>query len=127
MLLLLVITIDFGRLFATYVAVNNAAREGAAYASIHATYITSTDNADPDNATYRARLEVHNPTDAGFGALTVSAPVCTPAPCPTVIGTGGGTAIKITAQTTFTFFTPIMSAILGSGLQLVASATAVIL
>jgi uncharacterized membrane protein len=34
MLLLLLIAIDFGRLFFSYVAINNAAREGASFASV---------------------------------------------------------------------------------------------
>ena len=55
LLLLLVVAIDFGRLFATFVAINNAAREGAAYAAGHPTQVTSADNPDPENVTYRAR------------------------------------------------------------------------
>ena len=126
-MLLLVVAIDFGRLFATYVAVNNAAREGAAYASAHPTFVTSADNADPDNVTYRVRQEVANPSDARFTAVTVATPACNPSPCPTVIGTGGGKTIKVTVNTSFTFFTPIVSAVLGgSSLQLSASATAAI-
>lgn len=126
LLLLLVVAIDFGRLFATYVAVNNAAREGAAFASAHPTFISSGDNADPENVTYRVRLEVTNPSDARFTAITVAAPACNPAPCPAVIGTGGGSTIKITVQTSFGFFTPLVSSVFGGSLQLSASATAAI-
>jgi Flp pilus assembly protein TadG len=126
LLLLLVVAIDFGRLFATYVAVNNAAREGAAFASAHPTQITSADNPDPENATYRARQEVENPSDARFTAVSVGTPTCNPSPCPTVLGTGGGSTIKITVSTPFGFFTPIISAVLGSSIQLSASATAVV-
>ena len=127
LMLLLVVAVDFGRLFATYVAVNNAAREGAAYASAHPTFVTSGDNADPENVTYRARQEVTNPSDARFTLVTVGTPVCNPSPCPTVIGTGGGATIKVTVSTNFAFFTPIISALLGgSSLPLSASATAAI-
>jgi Flp pilus assembly protein TadG len=127
LLLLLVIAIDFGRLFATYVAVNNAAREGVAFAAAHPTQMTSADNPDPANATYRARQELENPTDARFTALTLAAPVCNPSPCPTVLGTGGGSTIKVVVTTNFTFFTPIISGFFGSSFPLSASATAVIL
>jgi Flp pilus assembly protein TadG len=126
LLLLLVVAIDFGRLFATFVAVNNAAREGAAYAGLHPTQFTSTDSPDPENVTYRARQEVENPSDTRFTAVTVAAPTCNPAPCPTVLGTGGGKTIQVTVSTNFRFFTPIISALLGSSLQLNASATAVV-
>ena len=73
-----------------------------------------------------ARQEVENPSDARFSAVTVGAPTCNPAPCPTVLGTGGGKTIKVSVSTNFTFFTPIISALLGSSLQLNASATAVV-
>lgn len=36
LMLILLLAVDFGRLFFTYIAVNNAAREGAAYASAQA-------------------------------------------------------------------------------------------
>jgi Flp pilus assembly protein TadG len=126
LLLLLVVAIDFGRLFATFVAVNNAAREGVAFASAHPTQITSADNADPDNVTYRTRQEVANPSDSRFTAVTVGTPSCSPSPCPTILGTGGGSTIKITVSTPFGFFTPIISAVLGSSIRLYASATAVV-
>lgn len=127
LMLLLVVAVDFGRLFASYVAVNNAAREGAVYAAAHPTFVTSSDSPDPENVTYRARQEVANPSSPQFTAVSVSAPACNPSPCPTVIGTGGGSTIKVTVNTTFAFFTPIVSAVLGgSSIALSASATAVI-
>jgi Flp pilus assembly protein TadG len=126
LLLLLVVAIDFGRLFATFVAVNNAAREGAAFAGLHPTQVTSADNADPENVTYRARQEVENPSDTRFTAVTVAAPTCNPAPCPTVLGTGGGKTIRVSVSTNFTFFTPMVTAIFGSSIQLSASATAIV-
>jgi len=126
LLLLLVVAIDFGRLFATFVAVNNAAREGAAFAGLHPTQFTSADNADPENVTYRARQEVENPSDTRFTAVTVAAPTCNPAPCPTVLGTGGGKTIRVSVSTSFTFFTPMITAIFGSSIQLSASATAIV-
>jgi hypothetical protein len=125
-MLLLVVAIDFGRLFATFVAVNNAAREGAAFAAAHPTQVTSADNPDPENVTYRARQEVENPSDARFAAVTVATPTCNPSPCPTILGTGGGSTIRITVSTPFAFFTPIISALIGPSVQLSASATAVV-
>lgn len=126
LLLLLVVAVDFGRLFATFVAVNNAAREGVAFAAAHPTQVTATDNADPDNVTYRARLEVTDSSDPRFTSVTVGTPTCNPSPCPTVLGTGGGSTIKISVTTQFNFFTPIIAALVGSSMNLGASATAVI-
>ncbi len=126
LLLLLVVAVDFGRLFATYVAVNNAAREAVAFASIHPTFITSTDSPDPENVTYRARLEVTTPSDPRFTSVTVTTPTCTPSPCPTVLGSGGGTTIKVSVRTSFTFLTPLVSAIVGGSIQLNGSAAAAI-
>ena len=118
--------IDFGRLFATFVAVNNAAHEGAMYAAMHPTQVTSGDSADPENVTYRARQEVVNPSDTRFTAVTVAAPACSPSPCPTILGTGGGTTIRISVSTPFTFLTPMVSAIVGSSISISAAATAVV-
>ena len=75
-LLLAMIAVDFGRLFTTFVAVNNAAREGAYYAAVHA--------ADPafdqvafEAAVSAAALREHNVQgQGGEGGMTVSVPTC---------------------------------------------------
>ena len=75
MLLILLVAIDFGRLFFTYVSVNNAAREAAAYAAMHARDTTF------DQATYEAGVtaaaaqEANVQGQGGEGAFTVDAPV----------------------------------------------------
>ncbi|HEY4691660.1 MAG TPA: TadE/TadG family type IV pilus assembly protein [Anaerolineae bacterium] len=60
LLLMLMGTLDVGRLYFAYVAIQNAAGEGALYAAIHPNCIHASDGpdcADPNNAEYRARHE----------------------------------------------------------------------
>ena len=116
MAMLLVVT-DFGRLFATYVGVKNAAREGAAYGMMHPTCWsagTGTNQClDPTNVTYVARQEL-----GGDTGLVVSV-VCTTACASATTLTGN--SITVTATRTFTFLFPMVPTVtLGS------SSTAVI-
>lgn len=57
MILLLVIlgTVDFARLFFTWASMANAAREGVRFGTVHPTQWTAGDAADPDNIEYRTR------------------------------------------------------------------------
>ena len=127
-LLFLVIAIDFGRLFYTYIGVNNAVREGAAFGSTTPTCASSSDCADPVNITYYARQEI-----GGGTSLVVAAPVCRNA-SGTVIscssapgGAGAGNRITVSGSESFTFLTPFISAFLGGSITIGASATAVVL
>ena len=61
MLLLLLIAIDFGRLYFTYLGVTNAAREGAAFAISGVSNplcVTDSDCPNPENITSHARQEL---------------------------------------------------------------------
>lgn len=49
LLLLILIIIDFGRAFYIQTALQNGAREGARFGTIHPTWVISTSNADPIN------------------------------------------------------------------------------
>jgi Flp pilus assembly protein TadG len=84
---LLLVTIDVGRLFNTYVGVVNASREGAAYAITSATAA-----ADTTTITTNARQE-------GATTYTVTS-ACTPS-CTT------GSTVTVTVRTTFNFLFPI--------------------
>ena len=60
LLLMLMGTLDLGRLYFAYVAIHNAAGEGALYAAINPQCIHAGDGpacADPNNAEYRAKHE----------------------------------------------------------------------
>ncbi len=57
LILIMVAVVDLGRAFYVQTALQNSAREGARYGSVHPTWVTSTDNADPNNIRSRAMTE----------------------------------------------------------------------
>lgn len=124
MLLLLVIAIDFGRLFFSYIQISNAAREGAAYGSHAPTNLVT--------ITSRALQETNAQAQRGESAITVTAK------CNDSVGTalascslatggaaGAGNSITVNVNEPFTFMTPMVTAFF-SNLQLNASATSVV-
>lgn len=118
-LLLLLIAVDFGRLFFTYIQLNNIAREGAAYAAANPT---------TDNATLTTVALRESNVQAQRGEGTVSATAsCAPVACASALGgTGAGNRVTVAASETFTFFTPLISAYWPGGLTIGASATAAV-
>ncbi|HEY5629907.1 MAG TPA: PKD domain-containing protein [Candidatus Limnocylindrales bacterium] len=118
-LLLLVIAVDFGRLFYTYIQLNNIAREGAAYAAANPTV---------DNATLTtvAVRESNVQSQRGEGAITATA-TCAPVACASALGgTGAGNRVTVGASETFNFFTPLIGAFWPGGLTIGSSATATV-
>ncbi len=124
LLLLLLIAIDFGRVFATYVDVNNAAREGAAYAQFNPT--------EGSGITAYATHEKNVQGQGGEGTLSVSATChdsggnaldCAATPG----GAGTGNTITVTASERFTFLTPFIGNLFGGGINLQSSSTAAVL
>ena len=111
LMLIMVIAIDFGRLFSTYIGIHNAAREGAAYGATH-----PTDNA---GITTRARNEL-----GGDAALNVSK-TCASSCTSTLSGVGNRITVSVTRQ--FVFITPLAGSLFGGNLTLEARATAPIL
>jgi PKD repeat protein len=123
-MLLLLIGIDFGRLFFSYVEVTNAAREGAAYGATNPT--------DLAGITARATQETNVQSQRGEGALAVTTECannlgatisCVDAPS----SNGIGNAIKVTAGEKFTFLTPLINGAFGGDLDIGASASATVL
>ena len=111
MLIILAGVLDLGRLYYAFVAVSDAAGEGANYGAIHP------GESDRDELVAR----VQNATDGLIqiepGRVTVD--------CPTV---AGGAPITVTVGYTFTLATPFLGAIVPDGeLMLNAVATEVIL
>jgi Flp pilus assembly protein TadG len=134
MLLLLLVAVDFGRLFFTHVAVNNVAREATYHAAAHAAD-ESFNKEQYEAAVEAAGLrEVSVQGQGGEGALTVSAPVCsTPAGtnidchAASAFAAGSGNRVTVTASQPFTFLTPLIGDLLGGNLTLTASATGPVL
>lgn len=124
MLLLLVMAIDFGRLFFSYIQISNAAREGAAYGSHAPTNLVT--------ITSRALQETNAQAQRGESAIAVTAK-CNDsagtalASCSLATGgaAGAGNSITVNVNEPFTFMTPMITAVF-SNLQLNASATSVV-
>ena len=114
LLFLLVIAIDFGRLFYLNIGINNGAREGAAYGANKPLETT--------NITTRVRQEMGFP--AGDTTVTVTA-TCSP-DCYTSPTVTPQHTIRVTAATSFTFLTPFVNGFFGGPLPMSAAAVAVI-
>jgi hypothetical protein len=131
----MLLAVDFGRLFFTYIAVNNAAREGAFYAADHAS------DSDYDPVTYNrgvsdaAEREVNMQGQGGEGTLSVSAPTCfDPLTLATMdcdvaaaFAPGIGNQVSVSVQQPFTFITPLIGDMFGGQLTMSATATAPVL
>jgi hypothetical protein len=136
MLLLLLLAVDFGRLFSSYIAVNNAAREATNYASARAGD-GSFNATDYHNAVVAAaEREINAQAQGGAGTLTVSGPDCfvpsTSAPidcrlASTSIATGIGNQVTVSVDQPFTFLTPLVGELFGGQLTMTASATGAVL
>lgn len=55
LILIIMGTMEYGRAYYTSSLLQNAAREGARYGILHPTVVTSSDGADPNNITARAK------------------------------------------------------------------------
>ncbi|MHB8440130.1 MAG: TadE family protein [Acidimicrobiales bacterium] len=115
MMALLLGTVDLGRLFYTYIGVNNAAREGAAFGAASPNCVTSTNCPDPNNITYHARQEL-----SGDASLSVTRS-CSIAGCPSSQGVSGPSGDVVTVRSTRVF-----NSLFGPSLTMAASASAVI-
>ncbi len=135
LLLILLLTVDFGRLFFSYVAVNNAAREATNYAAMHA------GDPDYDAAAFDAAVgqvaaaEANVQAQGGENEISITGPVCF-APgtevamdCNSAAQYAGGIGnhVRVTASQPFDFMTPIIGDVVGSQLVLSASATGAVL
>ena len=120
----LLFAVDFGRLFFTYIQLNNTAREAAAYAAANPT----TSDAD---LTLVALRETNVQAQAGESAISATA-ACVDSsggdlPCKDAAGGGGaGNRITVSAGETFAFLTPLIGNFWPGGLRVTASASAAV-
>lgn len=104
--------LDLGRLYFAYVAVTDAAGEGAAYAAIHPD--------DLDGIVERAQ-------DASRGQVVIDEDLVE-FDCPTCPGVQSGHSVTVTVTYSFTLVTPFVADMVGDGvLPLRATATAAVL
>jgi PKD repeat protein len=124
MLLMLVIAIDFGRMFFSYVAITNAAREGAAIGAHEPSNLTQIQTT--------AGQETSSQSQRGENALTVTT-VCKDSLGVTLVNctyasggaAGAGNTITVNVDEKFTFLTPMITAFFPN-LHMKAAATAVV-
>lgn len=113
-LFLLVIAIDFGRLFYLNIGLSNGAREGAAYGADNPNLLPP--------ITTRVRQELGLPAaDTSIVVTKLCSPDCFSSPAVTPQHT-----IRVTASTTFSFLTPFINGFFGGPLPMAAASTAVI-
>jgi Flp pilus assembly protein TadG len=125
LMLLLLMAIDFGRVFFSYIQITNAAREAAAYAALSPT--------DTAGILAAAMKETDAQSQNGESAITIDAPTCM-APSGTVIActaaknnsTGQGNTISVTVRERFSFLTPLIDNFWQNSFQMGASATATV-
>ena len=108
LMLLLLLGLDFGRVFFGWVGLTNASRIGASYAAAHPTAWGS-----PGSATERASYNAQILADAA--ALNCTLPGTLPAPT-FAAGTDLGDTARVTLTCTFTLITPIVSELLGNSI-----------
>jgi PKD repeat protein len=123
--LLLLITIDFGRIYFSYIQINNAAREGANYAAV-----------DPANnlaIAAAAKQETDAQAQGGESAIQIPAPVCkdpagTVIACSTAkdLGSGPGNTITVTVNETFSFITPFVNNFWANNFTMSTAATSTV-
>ena len=123
-LFLLLMAIDFGRLFFTYVQVSNAAREAANYGAVQPT----------DTAGMQARaVQEKNSQTQGEAALDPIGAACrTPAgtavACGAAAGAGGaGNILTVTVTQDFSFLTPLVTNFFGGPLPISVDASTAVL
>ena len=122
--LLLVIAVDFGRLFFSYIQLHNAAREAAAAGLVQPT--------DTVNMTARAQAEKNAQAQRGEAAVTLTT-ACADQTGASIAcsaaagGAGAGNTITVTLDEPFTFLTPVVNGVFGGGLRMTASATSTVL
>jgi hypothetical protein len=109
--------VEFGWAYFRYLAMQNAAAEGAAYGTMFPSWHDSSDNPDPDNVEYRVRHESNSPllewNDTTKMQVDVDALFTTP-----------GNHITVTVTYDHNFITPLTTWLPGGG-NMTLRATAV--
>jgi uncharacterized repeat protein (TIGR01451 family) len=123
------LAIDVGRLFYSYVAVVNAAKEGAAYGGRNPICATNTNSQlcpDPNNVTWRVTNEASN-----LSGLTAPVIECisalTDSPYTDLKDCKQDDTYHVRTSYAFKLITPILSSVFGSSLTLQANATSPVL
>lgn len=115
LILMLLIVIDFGRLFMSYVTLNNAVRVAANFGSVAPGAFTGTPNVTEYNATLARETGVLGcdlqPDAGGFEP-----------PIPTIVGSGLSAVSSVAMTCDFTLMTPFLTDFFGGPVAMSASA-----
>ena len=101
--------LDLGRAFFTFLAMQDAAGEGASFASVHPTWVDNVskpESADPNNVTYRVKNSAPTGTLVDMNTAIV-----------TVTDSGSpdiGSLITVTLTANYQLVTPFVGGIIGS-------------
>lgn len=118
-MVLLLGVLDLGRAYFTFLAMQDAAGEGVAFAAVHPTWRTSGDKTDPNNTTYRVKNSAPTGTLVDWSTATV-----------TVTDSGAtsiGSQITVTVSAPYRLLTPFVSDLVnGATLTLTARSAATI-
>lgn len=125
LMLFLLITIDFGRIYFSNIQVTNASREAANYAALNPT--------DTVNILAVATRETNAQSQNGESALQIPPPVCKDAAgtvitCATanLLGSGPGNTISVTVREKFSFMTPFIDAFWANNFWMSRESTATV-
>jgi Flp pilus assembly protein TadG len=133
MLFLMAIAADFGRLFYAYVAVQNAAKEGALYGSRTPLCVEPSSVAcpNPNNVEWHVQNEASNLVSGGASLLTPTTTCWSPDLVPVrrqpINDCVPGDTYTVSVSYDFQLITPILSSVLGSGLTLTATDKAAVI
>ena len=124
--LLLLITIDFGRVYFSFIQINNAAREGANYAALDPANDPLIQNAAKQETD--VQKQGGEPV-GGFQVLVVCKdPAGTVIACSTAkdLGSGPGNTVTVTVNEQFSFLTPFMNNFWSNNFTMSTSATSTV-
>jgi Flp pilus assembly protein TadG len=119
-LALLLMAVDFGRLFFTYIQVSNAAREAAAYGATQPTDTVGMQaRAVQEKNTQTQGESAIDPIVASCANQAGTTITCSSAPG----GAGAGNTLTVTVHQPFRFLTPLVNDMFGNSFRMSASAT----
>ena len=135
MLVMLLLAVDFGRLFYPYISVHNAAREGAFYAAINAGDEGHDADAFAAAVAAAAAAQANSQTQGNEGPMVVTTPSCFSAATSVSVrcdlagdyATGIGNQVSVGVSQDFTFATPLIGDLFGGNLPVSVIATAPVL
>jgi len=138
-LLLTLGVVDGARIFTAYISITNAARAGALYVASgtnYANWCSSTttvvcptgwtsanQKTSPDNIAYRVQQETQGLSQAN---VVLTAPTCADAAGTTIVCGSSAARVTVRVNYSMTLFVPVVSALMGSPIQMSATTSAVI-